>query len=98
MSRATELPREQATPLPWTDPEVLLGWSIQASINRFVALYAVNRMPDYEAAVEALETVIRAMERRGPSEGHYCAWSDEEHQTVEDARAALARLREQVPA
>lgn len=47
----------------------------------------VNRLPDYEAAVEALERLLAALEGS--------AWA-EKHRA--HAAAALARLREKVPA
>ncbi|HYI66337.1 MAG TPA: hypothetical protein VEW95_05400 [Candidatus Limnocylindrales bacterium] len=53
-------------------------------------VYAVNRLPDYEAAVEALE---RLLEANWPG-----AQIGSDGPVVDAAVAALARLREKVPA
>ena len=60
-------------------------------------LHAVNRLPDYEAAVEALERLVGAWDAHGcdtcGATGVAFDWPD-----AVDVRAALARLRESVPA
>jgi hypothetical protein len=59
-------------------------------------VYAVNHLPDYEAAVEALEVIAKedALLEANPDafDGHAARYM----QSV--ARFALARLREKVPA
>jgi hypothetical protein len=54
-------------------------------------VYAVNRLPDYEAAVEALEHVLETVGQTG---GYHLIVP----KAIVDARAILARLRESVPA
>jgi hypothetical protein len=84
---------EEAPPLPWTvvryehgggrmhvDRRLLVDLYDEPS--RELVVYAVNRLPDYEAAVEALDDLIH----------HF------RPEAVENGLAALARVREQVPA
>ena len=80
MSGASEL-LEQATPLPWPNQRIS-GFFDHSDAALIV--YAVNRLPDYEAAVEALERLVASVEPGTPHAGN--------------ARAALARLRDEVPA
>jgi len=59
-------------------------------------LHAVNSLPDYEAAVDALDAYLDHLD----SEYHGCmGWhAGQRCQFLQDVRAALARLREPVPA
>lgn len=62
--------------------------------NAALIVYAVNHLPDYEAAVDALETIERLL-RPDPAgapgyRGRYWALVDDAHDT---ARVALRRLR-----
>lgn len=59
-----------------------LGGISKAQSNLDLAVAAVNRLPDYEAAVDALETLVE----------------DDTYIGLDKARAALARLREQAVA
>jgi hypothetical protein len=64
----------------------------QDQINAQLIVYAVNRLPDYEAAVDALERLERIIAPlRIASEYDGIA------SALSQARAALARLREGVP-
>ena len=91
---------EQAPPLPWGDPEDVhygdFGWYISGSplgetddteegrAAMSLATHAVNRLPDYEAAVDALREMVEAGEESWPLNRPVLA----------NARAALTRLRE----
>jgi hypothetical protein len=55
--------------------------------------YVMERLPDYEAAVDALERLVKRHDRLLPGQN----WTQDQ-ELWEQARAALARLREQVPA
>lgn len=104
MSDVTKL-LEEATPLPWiaNDHEFVFGpdgdsvaktysnlaLGGDASDNADLIVYAVSHLADYEAAVDALEGLLAVVDHtHGQGE-----WA-----TAEAARAALARLRESVPA
>ena len=70
----------EATPLPWDRSRPVPEREADAAL----IVHAVNRLPDYEAAVEALERVVNV-------------WTGSRRfmpNAVADARAALARLRE----
>jgi hypothetical protein len=61
--------------------------SLRVIADHHLIVYAVNRLPDYEAAVDALDEFVR--------------WWDGEDIDLKDAheaREVLARLREGVPA
>lgn len=92
---------EAATPLPWTlneesfdrvfgtDGMAITDDCCTGSADAALIVYAVNHLPDYEAAVEALAQLLDHHENTcsvsgGP--GAECVVRD-------DARAALARLR-----
>jgi len=83
MTTAKEL-RDAATPLPWDNDSGDWERDLDAT-NANLIVYAVNRLPDYEAAVEALDVMLNSTR------------ADELHPAWEKARAALARLREEVP-
>lgn len=87
MSKATEL-LEQATPLPWTEIPVEADYTECSwkDADETLIVYAVNRLPDYEAAVEALERCINVLVR-----GEAAVI-----QAVIQARAALVRLHDGV--
>jgi hypothetical protein len=97
---------EEATPLPWKPfadkrhpVEGRVGCVATApngatavcygtnGTDAALIVYAVNRLPDYEAAVEALERCLESWD-----------YGDFDRADYEAGRAALARLREQVPA
>lgn len=65
--------------------------------NAALIVYAVNRLPDYEAAVEALDRLVAALayDAQNPPLMRSAPWMDTRE--VLDARAALARLRDEVP-
>jgi hypothetical protein len=113
MSRAEEL-LKQATPLPWGQ----IGQTIARGLhsvartdermedeelaNAALIVYAVNRLSDYEAAVEALDRLTDYAR-------DLCRHNERDHEctagaltraegAVEHARAALRRLRDEVPA
>lgn len=121
MSRAKEL-LEQATPLPWrvnqesfdrvygADDDVAItdDCCTSPSDAAFI-VYAVNRLPAYEAAVEALENLLGTrVTHCSIGDGPYFHATDagcdftnrgpecDCEQRVDDARAALARLRDEV--
>lgn len=56
--------------------------------NARLILYAVNRLPDYEAAVDALERLVM-VETEWPAEDY-----GERLDAIQQGKAALARLRE----
>jgi len=105
VSEATVL-LEQATPLPWRLRRSIHGpkyrhvqigrdesyttLDLEPADARLI-VHAVNRLPDYEAAVDALERLVgwnEPMCQRARSlEGH------DRECPVDEARAALARLR-----
>ena len=102
MSEAKRL-LEQATPLPWDRMPVEQDYTSceWSSADEALIVYAVNRLPDYEAAVEALEqidsacTVFLTMaDKYHPNGGPAPAWLDFIRDRQNEARAALARLRE----
>jgi hypothetical protein len=72
--------------------------------NAVLAVYAANRLPDYEAAVDALEALAdaaTALENRAiRSGGEFHVWAEERMVTEvrDEARAILRRLRESVAA
>jgi len=93
MSEAQRL-LEQATPLPWVQgaddingevdgyedfPVISTTWATKEDAALIV--YAVNRLPDYEAAVDALEELL-------PTVPHLIV-----PEAAVRARAALRRLR-----
>lgn len=79
----------EATPLPWPeDYGQAIGDDINDPADAALAVYAVNRLPDYEAAVDALERLINVGDALW--EDHPPVWMSE----ADEARAALRRLRE----
>lgn len=81
----------EATPRPWH------SWRsryVNGSADAALAVYAVNHLPDYLAAVEALEALA---ELAGP-ETNEPEWSGNWRVAWRYAREALARLRDEVPA
>ena len=103
MTAAKEL-LDAATPLPWhqgTDdiddaddfPIVSTTWA--TAEDAALIVYAVNRLPDYEAAVEALERAMSRMLRAADRETRFWLANILEEEGVDPA---LARLREQVTA
>jgi len=105
---------DAATPLPWTvspHPNPGFGVNIESELpdvdgqlamyvtppDAALIVYAVNRLPDYEAAVEALGRLVATSERIGGG-GTNGEWWLPFQRSIREGRAALARLREQVPA
>lgn len=62
-------------------------WGTNQWANAALIVHAVNSLPDYEAAVDALEWTMGWIDD-----------SDIDGEQAEQARAVLRRLREQVPA
>lgn len=93
---------DEATPLPWMhvrirdDHDELAGAVFADHPDGALLLHAVNRLPDYLAAVEALQRLMTAIDCEAIS------FEDDSMRqsliTIRDARAVLARLRDEVPA
>lgn len=93
---------DEATPLPW-DYRTAADAALYGEEDEFLwtpanidlAVNAVNRLPDYEAAVEALERVFNDV---GFSESGdpYWNFTRPEPGGWKQARAALRRLRDEV--
>lgn len=108
---------DEATPLPWGDPFDIhygdYGWYVPGSplgetddsergrADATLAVYAVNRLPDYEAAV----LILAAFMELPGYHGEDCYIHTPDLTTCDcgvqqariAAKAALARLRERVP-
>ncbi len=67
-------------------PEASLRGQFEKYADAALIVAAVNRLPDYEAAVDALERVVNAK------------YTDELSDAISGCHAALDRLRESVPA
>jgi GTPase SAR1 family protein len=95
---------EEATPLPWRQYETHQIVSVSdtgepddlgavadcyESPDAALIVYAVNRLPDYEAAVEALDELLHVVD---------IGDLDRLPEVEAAAYAAVNRLREQVPA
>ncbi|MCA1572758.1 MAG: hypothetical protein LC798_21190 [Chloroflexi bacterium] len=81
--------------------ELLKQAKAQASID--LAVCAVNRLPDYEAAVDALESLVAYIPHHqatclAPMMGTPDKCSCGAVKAYSEARAALRRLRDEVPA
>jgi hypothetical protein len=118
MSRATDL-LEKVPGLPWEagdiEPGAVLhngsvifrvlsvGNTRDAEAATDLIVYAVNRLPDYETAVEALERLVNTS-RVTDFEDESCGvcYGDLEKENFGcegcDARVLIRRLRESVPA
>ena len=101
----------EATPLPWGDPADIhygdFGWYVpgcplgetedseQGRADMTLAVHAVNSLPAYEEAVEALERLVgERIEERADDYGRYEeSWEPMLSDAEREARAALARLR-----
>jgi hypothetical protein len=88
MTSAKEL-LDAATPLPWSRGMFTVpdgpGWDSDAAL----IVYAVNHLPDYEAAVEALERMLAAADTGTR------LWMQ---RILDEENADLRRLRDEVPA
>lgn len=110
-------PLEEATPLPWIGETVLAergGTSsrITDEEGRIVALadepdralivYAVNRLPDYEALVEAVVAYVAAEDEANrladADDAEWLAACQAEKRESDNLRAALRRLHDEEPA
>ena len=97
LDEATPLPWEVGKPslfpagrarLIWNGRELFAtSWRAKDTEDAALIVHAVNRLPDYEAAVNALERLINVGDALW--EDHPPVWMSE----ADDARAALARLR-----
>ena len=106
MTRAKELPRLAVREYDERPGAFYIAigktgrWVIDDRAEAERIVYAVNRLPDYEAAVEALEEVSSQVLLDGTQ--CYCRdpfdYDREHYVWCEQARAALARLRDEVPA
>lgn len=65
---------------------------VRKEADAALIVYAVNRLPDYEAAVEALDDVFTRLDDHFGEDG-----PDWLYEWADKARAALARLRDEVP-
>ncbi len=91
----------EATPLPWTWAQVNghFARTPQQEADARYTLYAVNHLPDYEAAVDALEPLARIAEacddlpRDIGATGIATAGGSLSWDELDAARAALHRLR-----
>ena len=90
--------------MAWGGDNIIVSTTANTEIamtdeDRDLIVYAVNRLPAYEAAVEALGRLLAASDPH-PGSGHN--WTIGPGNDFTDARssarAALARLREKVPA
>ena len=83
---------EQATPLPWDGFGCHYELDGEAEDHE-LALYAVNHLPDYEAAVDVLAMLVGDLEREDISTLDISVW-----ESYGMARYILQRLREKVAA
>jgi hypothetical protein len=99
LAAATPLPWEAGKPsllpagrarLIWNGQELFAtSWRAKDTEDAALIVYAVNRLPDYEAAVDALGRVVALADSFLAITEPSSEWAT----TMTSARAALARLR-----